>query len=141
MTRIEFHHNVAHKLDYSCRLLRKVIARDLRALVLAEPELLAELDAALWSLSPTEFVPHCLVSAPEATRAASPIWLASQWPQGATHEVLLNLSPGVPDLLGPVQRHLEVVGREPADVEAGRARWRRYKQMGREVQAFNREND
>ncbi len=138
MTLVEFHHNVADKLSYSCRLLRKIHARDLRVLVLGEPAVLSSLDAALWSMGPSDFIPHCLATAPAPTLAASPIWLADHWLEDAPHEVVLNLGREVPHSMRPVERFLEVVGRDADDVQAGRQRWKRYKAMGLEVKGIDR---
>ncbi len=139
MNRVEFHYNVADKLAYSCRLLRKIWAGQLRVVVVAERELLQALDAALWSVGPTEFIPHCQAGAPASTLAASPIWLAEAWPEGAAHEVMLNLGAGVPAHFDQVERYLEVVSTEPEDVQAGRQRWRHYQERGIAIERFDRQ--
>ena len=41
MTEIEFHFNVPDKLLYGCRLLRKVYRSNIKAVVIAEAEILA----------------------------------------------------------------------------------------------------
>ena len=61
MTRVSFHFNVPHRLGYACRLLRKATRQNARVTVTAPVATLAELDAALWTFDPTEFVPHVLV--------------------------------------------------------------------------------
>ncbi len=139
MDRVEFHYNVADKVGYSCRLLRKVHAAGLRVLVLAEPDVLADLDAALWAIGPSEFIPHCRSTAPASTLAASPIWLAEAWPKGASPQVLLNLAPQVPDQYDQVERYLEVVSTDPEDVQAGRSRWRHYQAQGMAIERFDRQ--
>lgn len=139
MNQVEFHYNVADKLAYSCRLLRKIIARDLRVVVIGDAATLAAMDLALWSLGPTEFIAHCHEGAPAATLAASPIWLAPAWPVGASHEVMLNLGAGVPDHFDQTQRYLEVVSTHPDDVAAGRQRWRHYQLLGIAIERFDRQ--
>lgn len=139
MTEVEFHFNVGDKLAYSCRLLRKILSADLRTVVVGEPATLQALDAALWSLGPSEFVPHCQADAPAPTLAASPIWLAAAWPAGATHEVMLNLGAEVPEGFLRVQRYLEVVSTDAQDVQAGRARWRHYQAQGIAIKRFDRQ--
>lgn len=138
MKQVEFHFNVADKLAYSCRLLRKIMARDLRVVVIAEADTLQALDQALWS-PPTEFVPHCHASAPAGTLAASPIWLAESWPPGASHPVMLNLGPAVPEHFDKTERYLEVVSTHPDDVAAGRLRWRHYQSLGIAIERFDRQ--
>ncbi len=139
MTEVEFHYNVGDKLAYSCRLLRKILAAELRTVVVGEPATLQALDAALWSLGPSEFIPHCHAHAPAPTLQASPIWLAAAWPQGATHEVMLNLGAGVPEGFDRVQRYLEVVSSEAEDAQAGRLRWRHYQAQGIAIKRFDRQ--
>lgn len=139
MNRVEFHFNVADKLAYSCRLLRKITANDLRVVVVGDAPTLQALDIALWSVGPAEFVPHCHVTAPSGTLAASPIWLAPEWPEEASHEVMLNLGAPVPAHFQQVQRYLEVVSTEADDVQAGRQRWRHYQGLGIPIERFDRQ--
>ena len=139
MNRVEFHFNVGDKLAYSARLLRKVLAADLRVLVIGQAPTLQALSSALWALGPSEFIAHCHAHAPAPTRQASPIWLAEDWPEGASHEVMLNLGPGVPQGLDRVQRFLEVVGTDPEDVQSGRVRWRHYQAQGLAIERFDRQ--
>lgn len=139
MKQVEFHYNVADKLAYSCRLLRKVVGRDLRAVVVGDEATLQALGLALWSLGPTEFMAHCHASAPASTLAASPVWLCEHWPEGASHEVLLNLGHTVPGNIVEAQRYLEVVSTHPDDVAAGRQRWRHFQSVGMAIERFDRQ--
>lgn len=139
MTEVEFHYNVADKIGYSCRLLKKVLAADMRAVVIAEPATLQALDAALWSLGTSEFIPHCLADAPEPTREASPIWLVQAVPASAPHEVMINLGMAVPDGFERADRYLEVISTEAQDAEAGRKRWRHYQAQGVAIKRYDRQ--
>ena len=59
MTRVDFHFNVSDKIDYACRLIRKIRRADQKAVVFCDDEArLRELDAALWNFAPLEFIPH-----------------------------------------------------------------------------------
>ena len=58
MTEVAFHFNAPQKLAYACRLLRKAAASGAKVVVTGEPQLLRELDVALWTFAPLEFVPH-----------------------------------------------------------------------------------
>jgi DNA polymerase-3 subunit chi len=138
MKQVEFHYNVADKLAYSCRLLRKIVARDLRVVVIGDGATLQALDQALW-LPPTEFMAHCRAGAPQATLAASPIWLVESWAGGHTHAVMLNLGAGVPEHFDQVERYLEVVSTHPDDVAAARQRWRHYQGLGMAIERFDRQ--
>ena len=59
MTEISFHFNVPAKLVYACRLLRKAVNAGSKVKVVADPQTLAQLDSALWTFTPLDFVAHC----------------------------------------------------------------------------------
>lgn len=129
MTEIAFHVNAPDKVGYACRLLRKAWAAGSKVVVTGEPDLLRELDAALWTFSATDFVPHCY-DAPASLRARAPILLVDT-PQGAAHvEVLLNLGTGLPQGFERFERLIEVVSNEPDDLQHGRLRWKHYVSRG-----------
>ena len=130
MTEIAFHFNMPDKLAYSCRLLRKIYLSGATVMVTAEPDLLAELDMALWSFSSADFVPHCMASALSDTVAATPIVLASPLAGTSGCGVLLNLGLGVPQGFEKFDRLIELVSQSPDDLQAGRGRWRNYAGRG-----------
>jgi DNA polymerase III subunit chi len=130
MTEIAFHFNVPDKLAYSCRLLRKAYLSGARIAVTAEPDVLAELDALLWSFSAAEFVPHCTASASAISLKATPIVLSGSLAQCLHHDVLVNLGQGVPAGFEGFERFIEVVALPPEDVTAGRSRWKHYAARG-----------
>ena len=130
MTEIAFHFNVPDKLTYSCRLLRKVYRSGARVVVTAEPGVLAELDALLWSFSATEFVPHCTSDASLITLSATPIVLAESLDDCPHHDVLVNLGQTLPAGFEGFERCIEVVALPTEDVMAGRSRWRHYGARG-----------
>jgi len=142
MTEVEFHFNVGDKLDYSCRLLRKAHAGGAKLLVTAEPVMLAQLDQMLWTLSVTEFLPHCRSDAPPATLALSPIVLAASALEpvllGCATSVLVNLGQDVPSGFESFERFIEIVSSAPDDRQAGRQRWNHYKQRGYALKAHDR---
>jgi DNA polymerase-3 subunit chi len=130
MTEIEFHVDVADKLNYSCRLLRKVYRKGVKAVVTAEPQLLMELDKLLWSYSDTEFIPHCRSDAPAQTAAATPIWLADELGACPEGSVLINLGQQVPGDFERFERFIEVASSQEGDLLAARDRWKYYRDRG-----------
>ena len=129
MTEIEFHTNVPDKLAFSCRLLRKVYRNGVRAVVIAEPALLAGLDDLLWSFSATDFLPHCLIAAGGPRVAHSPVLLAATTEGCPPDSVLINLGQTMPEGFERFDRFLEVItGGE--DRLPGRQRWKKYEEMG-----------
>ena len=142
MTEVEFHFNVGDKLEYSCRLLRKAHAGGAKLLVTADPVMLAQLDQMLWTLSATEFLPHCRSDAPPATLALSAIVLAASALEpvleGRATGVLVNLGQDVPPGFESFERFIEIVSSAPDDRQAGRQRWNHYKQRGYAIKAHDR---
>ena len=130
MTEVAFHFNVPDKLGYACRLLRKAAGSGAKVVVTGDPEVLATLDAELWTFSPLEFIPHCQVSADSQLVAASPVLLADT-PRGTPHqEVLVNLGTGVPEGFERFERLIEVVTQDDGDRQRARSRWKHYADRG-----------
>lgn len=130
MTDIAFHFNMADKLAYTCRLLRKIYLSGARVAVTAEPPLLAELDALLWVFSPGDFVPHCMAGAVPATLAATPVVLTASAADCSRQGILVNLGHNVPLGFDGFERCIEVVSTSLDDVQAGRHRWKHYTGCG-----------
>jgi DNA polymerase-3 subunit chi len=131
MTEVAFHFNAPDKLGYACRLLRKAWGSGARVVVTGASDLLNELDIALWTFSPLEFVPHCLgASQGEAVQARTPVVL-SEAPRSAPHQqVLVNLGGGIPDGFERFERLIEVVTQDDQDRQQARQRWKHYADRG-----------
>lgn len=131
MTELAFHFGAADKLGYAARLLRKASASGAKVTVVAPPDILAQLDSALWALGPTDFVTHCDTQASPSQQAHSSVLLCTgldQVPVGRT--VLVNLSPEVPEGFAAYARVIELVSNDEVDRQEGRQRWKRYTQDG-----------
>lgn len=139
MTEVAFHFNAPDKLGYACRLLRKALARGSKVVVTAEPPLLRELDVALWTFAPLEFLPHCRSegSSP-AMLAASPVVLAASPGDAPHHEVLVNLGHALPEGFERFERLIEVVTGDERDRAQARQRWRHYAQRGYAITRHDR---
>jgi DNA polymerase-3 subunit chi len=131
MTEVAFHFNAPDKLGYACRLLRKAWGSGAQVVVTGEPGQLRELDTALWTFAPLEFVPHCYGAAQgEQVQARSPVVLADN-PRGAPHQqVLVNLGTAVPDGFERFERLIEVVTVQDEDRSTARRRWKHYADRG-----------
>ncbi len=139
--RIDFHFNVEHRLQYACRVVRKVRAADLRVLVYArDADRLSRFDTALWTFSALDFVPHVYAQSPLAPRTPVLLTPALDDESGAC-AVLVNLDddvpPGLPALGGRFERLIEIVSREDDDRDRARDRFRRYRDAGLAPQSFN----
>ena len=131
MTEVAFHFNAPQKLAYACRLLRKAAASGAKVVVTGEPQLLRELDVALWTFAPLEFVPHCYASSAGApVVAASPVVLADSTREAPHRQVLVNLGGPVPEGFEQFDRLIEVVTSDDEDRQQARARWKHYADRG-----------
>ncbi len=139
MTEVSFHFNVPDKLAYACRLLRKAVNGGARVVVSGDRQTLAQLDSALWTFSPLDFVPHCFVDSPVMLVANSPVVLGhsaqSDTPDAPTvtgipTQVLLNLGLDHPDGFERFERLIELVGLGDDDRQSARVRWKHYAGRG-----------
>jgi DNA polymerase-3 subunit chi len=133
MTRISFHFNVPHRLGYTCRLLRKATRQGARVTATGPDALLAELDRALWTFDPIEFVPHLRLApgeVPPARLRATPVCLVADLGTALHHEVLVNLGDAPPAGFESFERLVEIVSTEEADRLAARTRWKHYSARG-----------
>jgi DNA polymerase-3 subunit chi len=131
MTEVTFHFNAPDKLGHACRLLRKAVATGAKVVVTGDSPLLRELDVALWTFAPLEFLPHCLGSASSpAVLAASPVVLAESARSAPHQQVLVNLGTAVPEGFERFERLIEVVTAQEEDRQQGRRRWKHYADRG-----------
>ena len=140
--RVDFHFNVEHRLQYACRVVRRARSADCRVLLFSrDADRLARLDAALWTFSALDFVPHVYADSPLAAR--TPVLLAAALDGAAPAcPVLVNLDDDVPpelaSLAGRFERLIEVVSQDDDDRRRARERFRVYREAGFEPQAHDR---
>ncbi|HAT31495.1 MAG TPA: DNA polymerase III subunit chi [Janthinobacterium sp.] len=129
MTRIDFHTNVPDKLAYACRLARKAYMAHNKVVLLTEDaRQLATLNAALWTFSDTDFLPHVL--ADDALAPQTPIVLTASDSEQLPHfDILVNLSRHPPANFARFQRLFEIVSADQDDAAAGRQRYAFYKRQ------------
>jgi DNA polymerase-3 subunit chi len=133
MADVAFHTGVDDKLGYACRLLRKAYRQGARVAVSGAAPLLQQLDQALWTFEPQEFVPHLRLGAgraPAAAQRRTPVWLVEPGAQPPDVSVLVNLGPERQPGDEAYARIIEIVSRAPEDVSAGRRRWKQYESLG-----------
>ena len=132
-TAVAFHFNAPSKLAYACKLVRKLQRMDMPLVVLGEPEVVAQLDAALWSFGgESQFLAHCQGEADAAVLQRSPTVLVTQIDSTLPHSrVLLNLSAQMPADFARFERVIEVVcADDENDRQQARQRWRAYTAQG-----------
>ncbi|MCE7506764.1 DNA polymerase III subunit chi [Polynucleobacter sp. IMCC30063] len=150
MARIDFHSNVGDKLDYVCRLTRKIWSstaegQPVRPIVIvANKAELKRLDELLWTFSKTDFLPHCFIDHEAA--AETPIVLTEDCAvnslQAIPHaDILIQLGQEMPsDITALVERFpriVEVVTTHEAERLAGRNRFKTYRDLGHELHNFD----
>jgi DNA polymerase III subunit chi len=141
MTQVDFHFNATDKLHYVCRLLRKIYKSGKKTVVYCgDGPQLTQLDQALWSFSPLDFLPH--VRAGDALASATPIILLNQASDTAQlaathHDVLVNLGRDMPPMFSRFDRLVEVVEEAEEDRLQARVRWKFYKDRGYPLNTYD----
>jgi DNA polymerase-3 subunit chi len=133
VTEVSFRTNVADRVDYVGRYLRKSLRAGRAAAVVGPRDVLTALSQSLWRFPPTDFVPHVLLrtgAQPAPVQAPTTLWLVEAAADAPVHGVLLNLGDDAPEGFERFERVVEVVPVAPAGREAGRRRWRHYQARG-----------
>jgi DNA polymerase-3 subunit chi len=139
MTRIDFHFNAEHRLHYACRVTRKARAAGKQLVVYArDAGRLAQFDAALWTFSALDFLPH--VYADSALAAVTPVLLTLDAARAPDRDVLLTLDDDSPPDFGALfaryERVIEVVSRDDDDRARARQRFKAYRDGGYQPTTF-----
>jgi DNA polymerase III subunit chi len=118
------------RLKLVCRIVEKAHRAGQSVLVWhTEPDELARLDELLWTFGDDRgFIAHEMVlpgSSPEA-----PVLLTTGAAPESGIDVLINLAAAVPQLAQRAARVIEVIDADPGRREAGRARFRAYRELG-----------
>lgn len=131
MTEVAFHFGAPDRLAYVCRLLRKAAGSGARVVVLADTEMVQQMDVDLWALSATDFVAHCTCGAEPSVQSRSPVLLVTDLTQATgPRQVLVNLAEPVPENFDQFERLIEVVSKDGSDRDSARRRWKRYTERG-----------
>ena len=150
MARIDFHSNVSDKLEYACRLTRKIWSATQEGepvrhiVIVGEKADLKKLDDLLWSFSSTDFLPHCYIE--DEVAAETPIVLTDNFASPSLNaiphaDVMIHLGmrmpQDVPAVVGRFPRIVEVVTVNEAERLAGRERFKAYRELGHELHNFD----
>lgn len=114
-------------LKYACRIIEKAYTLGLKIHIHTEDESVTILlDDLLWTYHDGSFIPHQRKTQANELCAVT---LNSDW-QPAHREVLVNLSKTIPPHYEEYERVAEIIGNEPEQVQAGRERFRFYRDQG-----------
>jgi len=137
MTSIDFYFNAADRLEVACRLIGKALQRKNRVLIYApQGEMAQRIDRLLWTAQAVSFLPHCAVHDPLA--AETPVLIAGDaaLPEASpalSCDVLLNLADDCPPFFERHERVLEIVPADAGERQAGRARFKFYRDRGYQI--------
>lgn len=139
MTRVDFYllqdggaDGEAAKLALACRLTDKAYRLGHKVYIYTpDTELAARLDDLLWVQNPGSFIPHHIYKDGEAL---APVAIGAVPPPTALDEVLVSLSPEVPDFFSRFARVAELVGTDENEKAQSRARFRFYRDRGYALQ-------
>jgi DNA polymerase-3 subunit chi len=150
MARIDFHSNVGDKLEYACRLTRKIWSatpegEPVRNIVIVGEKVdLKKLDDLLWTFSSTDFLPHCYIE--DEGAAETPIVLTDNFASPSLStiphaDVMIHLGMRMPQdvsaLVARFPRIVEVVTVNEVERLAGRERFKAYRDLGHELHNFD----
>ena len=123
--------------NFACRLVETVWQRGHNVLVLAASDTAARrLDDLLWTFRDESFVPHRRIGAdaPAVVEPVSePVLVSAPGVWSGELDVLVNLTPAVPEEADRAVRIAEIVPAVGAGREAGRERYREYRSRGFEL--------
>jgi DNA polymerase-3 subunit chi len=129
MTRVDFYFHAADRLQVACRLAGKAAAQGTRLLIYTpEPETRQRIDRLLWTWPATGFVPHCAAGDPLAPE--TPVLLDGGTDAAPDCDIVLNLGADAPPGFERFERLLEIVGRDDAERQQARGRYRFYRERG-----------
>ncbi|MBX5460321.1 MAG: DNA polymerase III subunit chi [Steroidobacteraceae bacterium] len=124
------------RLRTACRVVEKAYLAGQTVLVWhTENNELREFDELLWTFGDGSFVPHEPLTA--AGFEVAPVLLSLATPPPGPVGVLVNLAPEVPACVDAAQRVAEFIDGDPARRQAGRARFRAYKERGLQPTTHN----
>ena len=150
MARIDFHSNVSDKLEYACRLTRKIWSvtpegEPVRNIVIVGEKVdLKKLDDLLWTFSSADFLPHCYIE--DEGAAETPIVLTDNFASPSLStiphaDVMIHLGMRMPQdvsaLVARFPRIVEVVTVNEVERLAGRERFKAYRDLGHELHNFD----
>jgi DNA polymerase-3 subunit chi len=136
MTSIDFYTHVDDAVAVAAKLVAKAWTQHGSVRVLTpDPATTDALDRLLWVLPATGFLPHCRLASPLA--GETPILIDHRPEHEGPAAVLINLTPTPPSFFSRFERLAEIVRADEAQAQAGRERYRFYRERGYELRVHN----
>ncbi|MCA6065336.1 DNA polymerase III subunit chi [Thalassolituus marinus] len=134
MTQVDFYILAAQTLEeralFACRLAEKAFSRGNRVLIQTDTEASARaLDDLLWTFRDDAFIPHALLNASDAP-AECPVSISWHDDPGHHHDVIVNLSSGLPSFVGRFRRFVSIVVQHDQVLDYTRNHYKYLKDRG-----------
>lgn len=120
------------RLQLACLLIDKAYKNQHRVYIHTENQQDAhQLDELLWTFRDESFIPHNLYG--EGPEPAPPIQIGFNLTPEKHRDILINLSPTIPEFFQQFNRVLELVANDAHEQEIARDRFRQYRSQGFEI--------
>lgn len=142
MTRVDFYilkeSTDSARLRTAARIAEKAMLQSRHVYInAADADEAARLDEVLWTFSQGSFVPHRIVADAEHAAGEEPVLIGTDVAIVEPCEVLVNLAPQVPEFFSRYDRVAEIVDAESGRRDAGRSRYKYYRDRGYELTSHN----
>ena len=112
-----------------CQITHKAFRLGHRIYILtATTQHASELDRLMWTFNPGSFIPHGLSQ--ENATDPLPVLIGTEQPPEEFHDVLISLTPKVPECIDRFQRVAEIVDNDDMEKQRARERFRFYRDRG-----------
>ena len=133
MTQVDFYSlepdSPGDRFLLACRLVERILASGQRALIhCPDPQEARHLDRLLWTYREDSFLPHGLVG--QVDQTLTPVLISQDGSPESECQVLLNLALVIPPFTDRFARVCELVDQDPRLRQAGRERFRGYREQG-----------
>lgn len=122
------------RLVLACRIAEKAFKLEQKVLINTDSRMDASrLDELLWTFSQGSFVPHRVIGS-DSGPGIEPVLIGyGEEPVDETPDLMINLAAGVPGFFDRCKRVAELVDADDARRAQGRERFRRYRELGCEL--------
>lgn len=125
--------------DFACKLIEKIYRSGQFCYVLTDsPEQANEMNNALWTFRAGSFVPHQLFQ-DHLPAYANTILIGGKQIPDDWQKVIVNLSNQFPNTQAPTESILEILDNSEASKQAGRQRYRHYREAGLQITTHKNE--
>ena len=125
--------SIQERYLYSCRLIEKAYRCEQFCYVYTDTQQQSQqLDNQLWTFRPVSFIPHQIYDGKTPDYQAT-VLIGTQPAPEKWKKIIVNLSSKYPCDLEHTDRILEILDSDEAVKQAGRQRYRQYKQAGLKI--------